>query len=269
MDRSSRVRGREVHTPQATPLRAGQAEASAEEATPDSEPASYPTAVPVTRVTMRVSATISGNGTDGLRRTGVIGVNVVDVRRVADYLLGREEEAENSLTLARKTDPSNTEFPYALGRIYYQEHRYADAIREFQAALVLDPKSYKAYDNLGLCYEAVGDGRQALAAYTRALELVYNDHPDYDWVYANFAEMMMKRGDYEQAFQLAAEAAARNPQSARDCYLTGKALAKLSKWDLSARWLKRAAELDPNYAEPHYLLAQAYRQEGNEAGAVP
>lgn len=190
------------------------------------------------------------------------------LRSDAEYLLGHDEEAAQSLIAAREIDRRNPEFPYALGRIYYQQHRYADAVPQFQAALLLDPKSYKAYDNLGLCYEAIGDEERAALNYRKALDLVYKDHPDYDWVYANYAELLMKQGLYEKAFQFAAEAASRNPASARDCYLTGKALTKLGKWELSMRWLKRAAELDSRYAEPHYLLAQAYRKQGSEAEAL-
>jgi tetratricopeptide (TPR) repeat protein len=190
------------------------------------------------------------------------------VQSDAQYLLGRDDDAAQSLIAARQLDARNPEFPYALGRIYYQQHRYVDAVPQFQAALDIDPKSYKSYDNLGLCYEALGEDEHAILSYRKALDLVYKDHPEYDWVYANYSELLMKMGRYEEAFQFAAEASARNPRSARDCYLTGKALTKLGKWRLSARWLKRAIELDSHYAEPHYLLAQAYRKQGAEADAL-
>lgn len=180
------------------------------------------------------------------------------------YLLGSDDAAAQPLSEAAKIEPENPEFPYALGRIYYQQHRYAAAIPLYLRAITLDPKMYKAYDNLGLCYEAIGQNEKAAENYTKALDLVYRDHPDYDWVYANYSELLMKLGRYEQAFQFAAEAAARNPASARDCYLTGKALSKLGKWQLSIRWFRRAADLDSAYAEPHYLLAQAYRKQGAE-----
>jgi tetratricopeptide (TPR) repeat protein len=190
------------------------------------------------------------------------------VQSDAQYLLGRDDDAAQSLIAARQINARDPEYPYALGRIYYQQHRYVDAMPQFQAALELDPKSYKSYDNLGLCYEALGENERAMLSYRKALDLVYKDHPEYDWVYANYSELLMKMGRYEEAFQFAAEASARNPGSARDCYLTGKALTKLGKWGLSTRWLKRAVELDSNYAEPHYLLAQAYRKQRAEADAL-
>jgi predicted Zn-dependent protease len=59
-------------------------------------------------------------------------------------------------------------------------------------------------------------------------------------------------------------AANRNPQSARDFYLGGKALWKLGKPALSLNWLERSSSLDPKYPEPLYLLARIYHQLGQE-----
>jgi len=44
---------------------------------------------------------------------------------------------------------------------------------------------------------------------------VQKDHPTYDWAHANLADFFLRRDQNEKAFQLAAEAAARNPASAR------------------------------------------------------
>jgi tetratricopeptide (TPR) repeat protein len=89
-------------------------------------------------------------------------------------------------------------------------------------------------------------------------------------VYANASNFFLERNDFQKAFQLGAEAAKRNPNSARNFFLTGKALARLDKNDLSVRWFRQAAELDPTYTEPHYWLANVYRrlgrtEEANEA----
>lgn len=178
------------------------------------------------------------------------------------YLMGRDSEAEAALKTAIVSAPTRVEPRYALGRIYYQQNRYRDAIVQFERVIALDPKNYKAYDNLALCYEGLNEDRQAVNAYLKALDLVYKDHPEYDWVYANFANLMLKQQNYQRAFDLAAEAAVRNPRSARNSFLTGKALLKLGKPELSERWLRNAIKLDANYAEPHYLLGQIYRNQG-------
>jgi len=111
------------------------------------------------------------------------------------------------------------------------------------------------------------DVARALRHYLKAIELVHTRHPSYDVVYANLADLMLKLGDYRKAFDLAAEAAQRNPDDARNLFLTGKALVKLERYDVSLQWLERAATLDLSYPEPRYLLAQAYRHLGRTADA--
>jgi tetratricopeptide (TPR) repeat protein len=180
----------------------------------------------------------------------------------AYYLAGQDAGAEGSLLKAIAIAPRDPELRYALGRIYYQESRADAAAEQFHEVLKLNPASYKAYDNLGLCYQALRRDSEAIAAFLKALDLVHDAHREYEWPYANFASFLIDRGDYEKAFELAAEASARNPNSARNLYLTGKALVKLAKFDLSVRWLQRAAKVDPDYPEAHYLLARVYGELG-------
>jgi tetratricopeptide (TPR) repeat protein len=102
----------------------------------------------------------------------------------------------------------------------------------------------------------------AIHHYMSAIKLVFKDHPDYEWPYANLAELLLKRDEPKKAFSLAAEAAKRNPASARNFFLAGKALWKLEETDLALKWLNQSTRLDPNYAEPHYLLGQIYQRVG-------
>lgn len=178
------------------------------------------------------------------------------------YLIGEEQEAEQTFLKVIELDPKGEDAVYSLGRIYYQQNRFQPAIAQFKRVLELNPQSYKAYDNLGLCYEALNQEEEAIRHYIKALDMVYKDHPDYDWPYANLANLLLKRGEYQKAFDLAAEAAQRNPASARNFFLTGKALTRMEKPDVAIEWLKRAAELDANYPEPHYLLGQIYSKQG-------
>ena len=195
--------------------------------------------------------------------------NVIALKLKADalYLGGREPEAEKSLLAARAIEPSNETVLYALGRMYYQQARHAEAVKLFQAIVEKQPANYRAHDNLGLCYEALNQDDLALKHYFAALKLVFKDHPEYDWVYGNLANFYLKRDENEKAFQAGAEAAKRNPNSARNFFLTGKALQRLGKSPQSIRWLEEAVKLDPKYPEPRYLLSQAYRKEGRKADA--
>ena len=184
------------------------------------------------------------------------------VKAKALYLLHRDSEALDALKQAASRTPQDAEIPYDLGRIYYQIGRHADAAAAFRQATTLDPRAYKAWDNLGLAMEALGDVAQAQQHYLKAVALVYKDHPRYDVVYANFADLLIKQGDYRRAFDLAAEAAQRNPGEPRNFFLAGKALVQLGRDDVSIKWLEQATKLNPDYPEPLYVLAQAYRRLG-------
>jgi tetratricopeptide (TPR) repeat protein len=183
------------------------------------------------------------------------------------YLGGKEIEAEQSLKTALALNAGFEPALYALGRIYYQQNRFPEAVKQFQRVIDLNPANHRAHDNLALCYDALSRDSEALLHFKTALDLVHTDHPEYDWAYANFADFFLKRNQYEKAFQLAAEAAQRNPKSARNFFLTGKALVALGKDQLSLRWLQHAVELDPNYQEAHYLLARTYRKLGRQQDA--
>ena len=202
-----------------------------------------------------------------IRSDSPVWVPALKVKAKALYLLARDVEAEDTLKRAWTRAPMDAEIPYSLGRIYYQQSRHAEAAEMFRRATAMDARDYKAWDNLGLASEALGDVAQAQQHYLKAISLVYKDHPEYDVVYANFADLLIKLGNFPRAFDLAAEAAQRNPGEPRNFFLAGKALVQLERNDLSVRWFEQAIALNADYPEPHYLLSQVYRRLGRAADA--
>jgi tetratricopeptide (TPR) repeat protein len=184
------------------------------------------------------------------------------------YLLGRQADAEESLQSSLSIDPGHDGARYALARIFYQQNRFPEAIELFRELIARDPANYRAHDNLALCYAALQQDSDALKHFLRALDLVHKNHPEYDTAYANAANFFLDRGEFQKAFQLGAEAAKRNPNYARNFFLTGKALVRLDKHELSVRWLRQAIDLDPNYKEAHYWLATVYRKLGKTEEAA-
>jgi tetratricopeptide (TPR) repeat protein len=194
-------------------------------------------------------------------------VAALKVKANAEYLLGEVEQAISTFIDLLEKHPNDDDGAYMLGRIYYQEARHEQAIGQFQRVLKLNPAAYKAWDNLALCWQALGDTEKATAHFLQAIKLVEKDHPEYDWAYANLADLLLQTGDTERAFAAAAKATNRNPNSARNFYIGAKALEKLGKDELCLNWLQRAAALDPEYAEPQYLLARVYRRLGEDQKA--
>ena len=189
------------------------------------------------------------------------------IKANSEYFLGQYGAAMSTLVTLLDRHPDDEDGAYMLGRMYYQEGRVEQAIGQFERVVKMNPRAYKAWDNLGLCWQASGDTQRAIANFLQAIRLVEKDHPEYDWAYANLADLLEKTGDYEHAFAAASKAADRNPNSARNFYIGAKALNKLGKTDLCLNWLQRASVLDPNNSEVEYLMARVYHQLGDEEKA--
>ncbi len=183
------------------------------------------------------------------------------------YLLSRDTEAMALLEEVVKREPSQGDARYALGRIYYFNGRHPQAVEHLEALVKAEPTHYRAWDNLGLALEGVGRVDDAVKAHLKSIALVATAHREYDWAYANLAELLMKQDQNRRAFDLAVESVERNPSSARNAYLAGKALTRLSQWVAAERWLRRSAELNARYPEPHYLLGQLLVRAGQRSEA--
>lgn len=195
-------------------------------------------------------------------RTDPGNATALEIKANSEYLLGDSSGAIDTFIDLLDKHPENETAAYMLGRIYYQEDNVDQAIGQFERVLRLDNSSYKAYDNLGLCYEAKGENDKATRYFLTAIKLAEKNHPGYDTAYADLAELLLKTGNAQKAFDAAAAAANRNSTSARNFYLGGKALDQLGKTELALNWLQRAAALDPNYPQPLYLLSRIYHKLG-------
>jgi tetratricopeptide (TPR) repeat protein len=180
------------------------------------------------------------------------------IKANAAYLLGDVEMAKSTFIRLLDRYPADEDAAYMLGRIYYQEGFIDLARGQFERVLKTNPRSYKALDNLGLCREAEGDYEGATRYFLSAIKLVEKDHPEYEWPYTNLADLLVKTGDPQHAFDAASKAVNRNPMSARGFYVGAKALNQLGKPEQAVNWLERAAALNPVSSETWYLLGQVY-----------
>jgi tetratricopeptide (TPR) repeat protein len=182
------------------------------------------------------------------------------IRGNAAYLLGDTGKAKDTFIKLLDRYPADEDGAYMLGRIYYQGGYLDLAIGQFSRVLRINPGSYKALDNLGLCYQGLGDDDKAMRYFLTAIKLVEKDHPEYEWPYTNVAELLLRNGDAERAFAAAAKATNRNPMSGRGFYVGAKALEQLGKTELSLNWLQRSVAVDPASSESWYKLSVLYRK---------
>jgi tetratricopeptide (TPR) repeat protein len=200
---------------------------------------------------------------EGVLKSRPEDATALKLRANCEYFLEGLAKAEDTLLSLMARYPNDEDAAYMLGRMYYQDSRVEYAMGLFRRVLKINPRSHKAYDNLGLCYQAKGDVEMATRHFLTAIKLA----ADYDSPYANLASLLLDGGDAGKAFGAASKAADRNPYSWRNFFIGGKALSQLGKNDLAANWLERAVSLAPNEPDPLYLLARVYAQLGQEQKA--
>jgi Flp pilus assembly protein TadD len=82
---------------------------------------------------------------------------------------GRYDDAIAKLQSVLKQYPRDRVVRNELGRIYFLEKKYQDAVTQFEYTLTIDPEDLQAHYNLMLCYNGLGNEAQAEAHKVRYL----------------------------------------------------------------------------------------------------
>jgi TolA-binding protein len=82
---------------------------------------------------------------------------------------GRYDDAITKLQSVLKQYPRDRVVRNELGRIYFLQKKYSDAVKEFEYTLTIDPEDLQAHYNLMLCYNGLGDEGKAEAHKIRYL----------------------------------------------------------------------------------------------------
>mgnify|MGYP002777054391 FL=1 len=84
---------------------------------------------------------------------------------------GESRQAESVLTELIEQLPDFAEAWNRRAVLYYVRQEFRKAIADCQTALELNPIHFGALHGLGLCYAALGEYRDAIQAFRRALEI--------------------------------------------------------------------------------------------------
>ena len=175
-----------------------------------------------------------------------------------------------------------------LGEIYFAVGKYAQAVKEFQAALAFMPNSIELYHYLGLCFCNLDNQRQAYDAFTRVMQqdpdrlapkskLAVLFHTLGIWdkaeVYfrnsikknTGFADhyfllgiTMLGNGKTAEAVAVFQKALTINPQYKDAGVKSGVLLAFQKKFEEALLHLLPVMEAHPSHADNHYYLGLLY-----------
>ena len=81
----------------------------------------------------------------------------------------------------------------------YDAGQYAAAIQRYERVIAKDPSFVRAYDNLGLSYEALNQTDQAVTQYRKAVELNRRAKAPDSWPALNLGKLLRTRGDVDEA----------------------------------------------------------------------
>lgn len=182
-------------------------------------------------------------------------------------ILGKYDEAQVELEQAGRLMPDSAEMHYYLGRIYYTKNVLPLAKRAFKEALRLDPTYMKAYDNLGLTLEALGDDEGAVENFRKAAELNERHKLKSPWPYINTCALYNRKRDPQTALPVCLQAIEQDPLSDAAHFETARAYMALKEWDHAAQSLERAIEAEPRTARYHLVLSTVYRRLGRAEDA--
>jgi protein O-GlcNAc transferase len=119
------------------------------------------------------------------------------------------DAAHAALIQALISDPNHADARFQLGNLYREQHRYADAVAAYEAALTLVPAHPALLNNLGLALEGADESDRAAAAYRSALAA----QPGHRQSLGNLAHLLCRRRQYPEAERLCEEYLRRFPDA--------------------------------------------------------
>jgi tetratricopeptide (TPR) repeat protein len=176
--------------------------------------------------------------------------------------LGRAEDAAKHLTRLSELHPDQPLYLYWLARLDYYDRRYDTAVEKLQRVVRMDPGSARAWDNLGLSFDMLGEQAEAEKAFERAAELNRKLPSPSAWTPHNYGCLLFRMQKFPQAEKSLREALGYDPRFAQAHYYLGRVLEKLGRNEEAITELKTAADLDSTLAEPLYSLGLLYRRLG-------
>lgn len=183
-------------------------------------------------------------------------------------VLNHRDWARPELEKLARSNPNDARYPYWLGRIEFDLMQYTAAASHLRVALTIDPAFMKAYDNLGLTDEGLGQYDEAIRAYQHALSLNRaQEHPS-AWPPLNLGTLLVKLGRLSAAEACLQESLRYDPRFSKAHYEMGLLGEKEQKSDAALQELRSAAQYDPTDPECHYAMGGIYRRLGDKHKAA-
>ena len=150
------------------------------------------------------------------------------------------------------------------GIAHYHNGVYDQAIRDYEAALAVNPSDAEVYYNRGLAYRNKGDYDQAVRDYGEAIRL----DPEFAEIYNNRGLAYRHKQDYGQAVRDYDAAIRLNSEFAFAYNNRGIAHYQNAAYDQAVRDYDEAILIDPDFASAYYNRGKVRSKMGHNVQAV-
>ena len=126
----------------------------------------------------------------------------------------------------------------------------------------MDENYLKAYDNLGLTLDALGQTEEAIKVFQKGIEKGEQAQQKSKWPYFNLGELLLRSNRIAESIRLFQSALAIDPKWSKGYFHLGKAYAQQQDLESALKAFETAKQLSPRSPDVYYQLAQIYRRQG-------
>ncbi len=167
-------------------------------------------------------------------------------------------QALRELLLAVEADPGNADALHLLGFIYMGRRDYTRAVQYYRQATAARPDFYICLNNLGTALMASDRWEEAIEIYEELINKPMYNTPEL--AYNNLGWSYFMAGQSRRAEEMLEMAIFLKPELCLAYNNLGQVQTKMTNAASAQRNFVHAIKRCPNFAEPHFNLAQILRQ---------
>jgi Tfp pilus assembly protein PilF len=160
--------------------------------------------------------------------------------------------------------PANVIAHSNLGVALAAQHRFGEAVQQYQQAIEINPEVAETYRNLAAAFTEQGRLDEAVQCYQKAIE----KRPDYAEAHNNLGIILAQQGRPDEAIGHLQKALAIKPDYAEADNNLGIVFASQSRFDEAIVTFQKALSIKPDYADAHYNLANVFAVQGRKEKAL-
>jgi Tfp pilus assembly protein PilF len=147
---------------------------------------------------------------------------------------------------------------------HLQTSYWKNSFTLFSHTLAVTQNNYAAHNGLGVAYNRLGRGTDAIEAFSQAIQI----KPDYAEAHYNLGNAYRKLGRFQDAVEAYKQAIRIKPDDAEIHNNLGVAYRKLGRLQDAVEAYKQAIRIKPDFVMAHYNLGVAYSVTGDKGSAL-